>query len=149
MKKLLPLFAFVFATVSAQAQSPVSWTFSSKKISDKTFEVHLLANIQNGWHIYSQSQPDDAVATPTSFKINMNPLLSLDGKIKELGSLEKFKDKTLGISADQYSNKVDFVQVVKMKASANTNVSGSVEFQTCNDHTCLPPKTINFNVALK
>jgi thiol:disulfide interchange protein DsbD len=48
--------------------------------------------------------------------------------VKEVGSMEKFMDKNLGISAHQYSNKVDFVQVVKIKSNAKTNVSGSVEF---------------------
>ncbi|HEV8284492.1 MAG TPA: protein-disulfide reductase DsbD domain-containing protein [Chitinophagaceae bacterium] len=149
MKKLFAFIAFVFTGWSLYAQNPISWSFSSKKISDKTFEVHLTANIQSGWHLYSQNQPDDAIAIPTAVKINNNPLLKLDGKIKEVGSMEKYKDKVLGISAHQYSNKVDFVQVVKMKSNAKTNVSGSVEFQTCDDKKCLPPKTVNFNIALK
>jgi len=127
----------------------VSWSFNSKKISEKTYEVHLTANIQSGWHLYSQDQPSDAIAIPTSVTINNNPLLKFDGKVKEVGSMEKFQDKNLGISAHQYSNKVDFVQVVKIKSNAKTNVSGSVEFQTCDDKKCLPPKTVNFNIALK
>jgi thiol:disulfide interchange protein DsbD len=149
MKKLFFLFGLFFLVSLLNAQSPVSWTFSSKKIADKTFELHLTADIQLGWHLYSQEQPDDAIAIPTSVKINNNPLLKFDGKAKEVGSLEKFKDKTLGISANQYSEKVDFVQIVKVRSNAKTNVSGSVEFQTCNDKKCLPPKTVNFNVALK
>jgi thiol:disulfide interchange protein DsbD len=149
MKKLIVFIAFIFAGWSLHAQNPVSWSFSSRKISDKIFEVHLTANIQSGWHLYSQEQPEDAVALPTNVKINNNPLLKLDGKVKEVGNMEKYKDKILGISAHQYSEKVDFVQVIKIKSSARTNVSGSVEFQTCDDKKCLPPKTINFNIALK
>jgi hypothetical protein len=149
MKKLIVFIAFIFAGWSLHAQNPVSWSFSSRKISDKIFEVHLTANIQSGWHLYSQDQPEDAVALPTNVKINNNPLLKLDGKLKEVGNMEKYKDKILGISAHQYSEKVDFVQVIKIKSSARTNVSGSVEFQTCDDKKCLPPKTINFNIALK
>jgi len=149
MKKSLVLIAFIFIGWSLYAQNPVNWSFSSKKVSEKTFEIHLTANIQSGWHLYSQNQPDDAIAIPTTVKINSNPLLKMDGKIKEVGSMEKYKDKVLGISAHQYSNKVDFVQVVKMKSNAKTNVSGSVEFQTCDDKKCLPPKTVNFNIALK
>ena len=144
---LLAIIGLMFTAV--QAQNPVSWTFSAKKIDDKTYEVHMTANIQSGWHLYSQNQPDDAIAIPTGFTINNNPLIKLDGKIKEMGSLEKFHDKKLDVSANQYSNKVDFVQVVKLKASAKTNISGSVEFQTCNDEKCLPPRTVNFNVAIK
>ena len=149
MKKLFAFIVMNLAVFALHAQNPVSWSFSSKKLSDKTFEVHLTANIQLGWHLYSQDQPEDAIAIPTSVKINNNPLLKLDGKIKEVGKMEKFKDKTLGIAAHQYSNKVDFVQVVKLKSNAKTNVSGSVEFQTCDDKKCLPPKTVNFNVSLK
>jgi thiol:disulfide interchange protein DsbD len=149
MKKLIVFIAFAFAGWSLHAQNPVSWSFSSRKISDKIFEVHLTANIQSGWHLYSQDQPEDAIAQPTNVKINNNPLLKLDGKVKEVGNMEKYKDKILGISAHQYSEKVDFVQVIKIKSSARTNVSGSVEFQTCDDKKCLPPKTINFNIALK
>jgi len=149
MKKLFVFITFLIVACVAHAQSPVNWSFSSKKVSDKTFEVHLTANIQSGWHLYSQNQPDDAIAIPTNFTINNNPLLKLDGKIKEMGKMEKYKDKILGISAHQYSEKVDFVQVVKLKSNAKTNISGSVEFQTCDDKKCLPPKTVNFNIALK
>ena len=149
MKKWLLTIALAFGFYLLHAQSPVSWSFNSKKISEQTYEVHLVANIQSGWHLYSQEQPSDAIAIPTSVSINNNPLLKLDGKVREVGNMEKFTDKNLGISAHQYSNKVDFVQVVKVKSNARTNVSGSVEFQTCDDKKCLPPKTVNFDIALK
>jgi len=149
MKKWIFTIVLVSGAYLLNAQSPVSCTFNTKKISDKTFEVHLTADIQSGWHLYSQDQPSDAIAIPTSVTINNNPLLKLDGKVKEVGKMEKFTDKNLGVSAHQYSNKVDFVQVVKLKSNAKTNVSGSVEFQTCDDKKCLPPKTVNFNLAIK
>jgi len=62
---------------------------------------------------YNLVQPEDAVAIPTGFKLNNNPLITLDGKIKEIGKMEKFHDAKLDISANQYAEKVDFVQVVK------------------------------------
>lgn len=149
MKKSALLFLSVLAVSAAFAQSPVSWAFSSKKISANVYEVHLTATMQPGWHLYSQSQPADAVAQPTSFKFNSNPLLSVDGKVKEIGKLQKFRDEKLDVSANQYSGKVDFVQVVKVKGAAKTNVTGKLEFQTCDDQKCLPPKTVPFSIALK
>ena len=149
MKKLYILAIVLIAAIGAQAQNPVTWTFSTKKIDDKTYELHMTASIQSGWHLFSQNQPDDAIAMPTDITINNNPLLKLDGKIREVGSMEKFHDKKLDLSANQYSDKVDFIQVVKLKAKAKTNLTGSVEFQTCNDQKCLPPKTVTFNVAVK
>jgi hypothetical protein len=149
MKKFLALPFILFSALVLKAQNPVTWSFSAKKLDDKTYEVHMTANIQSGWHVFSQTQPDDAIAIPTGFKLNNNPLLALEGNIKEVGKLEKFRDEKLDISANQYSNKVDFVQVIKLKAKAKTNVTGSVEFQTCNDEKCLPAKTVNFSIALK
>lgn len=149
MKKALLLALFFAVGTLAFAQNPVSWSFTSKKISDKVYEVVLTASIQPGWHLYSQNQPDDAIAQPTSFTFNNNPLVELNGKVKELGKLEKYRDDKLDVSANQYSNKVDFVQVVKLKGKAKTAVTGKLEFQTCDDKKCLPPKTIPFTIALK
>ncbi len=150
MKRFLLSAIIIFGAVAAKAQlNPVTWSFSAVKTGDKTYEIHMKATIQAGWHLYSQKQPDNAVAQPTSFTINKNPLFSLDDKIKEVGKMELMNDKELDISANQYSNNVDFVQKIKLKGELKTNFNGSVEFQTCNDKKCLPPKTINFSVAIK
>ncbi len=150
MKRTAILVIAVFAIVSAKAQlSPVTWSFTATKVSDKTYEVHMTATIQNNWHLYSQSQPADAIAIPTTFTINANPLFTKEGKIKEVGKMEVMKDASLGVSANQYSRTVDFVQKIKLKGNAKTNFSGKVEYQTCDDKKCLPPKTVNFSVAIK
>jgi len=150
MKRIIGSLAILLVTISANAQmSPVTWSFSMNKTGDKTYEIHMKATIQPGWHLYSQSQPDDAIAIPTAFTISPNPLFKTEGKISEIGKMEKMKDATLGISANQYSNTVDFVQKIKLKANAKTNFSGNVEYQTCDDKKCLPPKKVNFNIALK
>lgn len=120
MKRFLFVIFSLFAAGAAVAQSPVSWAFSSKKIGDKLYEVRLTATMQPGWHLYAQSQPSDAVAQPTAFTFNNNPLVALDGKVKELGKLEKFHDAKLDVSAHQYSGKVDFVQRVKLRGAAST-----------------------------
>ncbi len=149
MKKIIFSLFVLFAGITATAQNPVTWSYSAKKTADKTYEITIVATITNGWHLYSQIQPSDAIAIPTSIKINNNPLVIKDGKIKEIGKLEKYKDKELGISANQYSNTVSFVQKVKLKGKVKTNVSGSIEFQTCDDKKCLPPKTVTFNVPVQ
>ena len=149
MKKSLLLLAILFIGIASFAQNPVSWTYTSKKISDNQYEVHLTATINPGWHLYSQNQPKDAIAIPTSFTFNKSPLLDFDGKVKEVGKMEKYTDKTLDVTAYQYSQKVVFVQKVRLKGKAKTSVTGKLEYQTCDDKKCLPPKTVPFTVALK
>lgn len=142
------LFTFSFGAVTAQTINPVQWTYTAKKIADKTYEVHLTANILPSWHLYSQTQPDDAINMPTEVLFSKNPLVTLSGAVKEVGKMQVFKDEKLKISANQYSGKVDFVQVVKLKANVKTNIVGSVEYQTCDDKKCLPAKKVDFTVAL-
>lgn len=151
MKKILLSVLLVASVIFANAQlaSPVLWSFTSKKIADKTYEVYLTATIQNSWHLYSQNQPKDAINQPTVILFNKNPLVTIDGKTTEVGKMELYQDKKLKISANQYANKVVFIQKIKVKSNAKTTISGSIEYQTCDDKKCLPPKKELFKVALK
>jgi len=148
MKKLLlGGAASLFATV-LPAQNPVHWNYTLQKIANNTFEVRLRATIDPSWHIYSQLQPEDAIALPTKISFKANALLRLQGKPRELGKLEKYTDENLGISANQYSGGVEFVQDIILKAKARTNVSGNIEYQACTDERCLLPKTVSFSLKL-
>lgn len=150
MKKITGLAIVLVVALSSQAQmNPVTWSFSAQKTGDKMYEIHLKATLQAHWHLYSQVQPEDAIAIPTAFTITNNPLITVDGKIKEVGKMEVMHDKDLGVSANQYSTTVDFVQKIKLKANVKTNFAGTVEYQTCDDHQCLPPKKVNFSVAIQ
>lgn len=149
MRYTILLFALMIANAIYAQPNPVKWTFSAKKIADKQFEVEMKAVILPGWHLYSQQQPEDAIAIPTEFVLNQNPLLSLKGKIKEVGKMERYKDATLGVSANQYAGQVSFVQIVELKAKVKTALSGTVEYQTCDDEKCLPPKKVPFTIPLK
>ncbi|MEP6582763.1 MAG: protein-disulfide reductase DsbD domain-containing protein [Ginsengibacter sp.] len=149
MKKIYFLISLIFFAVTMQAQilNPVSWTVTSKKIKDKTYEVHLTASLNKGWHIYSQSTPEGG-PIPTSVNFTKNPLFDLDGKIKESGKMEKRHEEIFGVDVMQFSDKVEYVQILKLKAPVKTSANISVEYMVCNDKQCLPPVTKKFSVAL-
>ncbi|HEU4633827.1 MAG TPA: protein-disulfide reductase DsbD domain-containing protein [Flavisolibacter sp.] len=150
MKKILAfvLSFVVLQAVNAQVKNPVQWTYTAKKVNATTYEVHLTATIEDGWHLYSQTTPDGGpVATSIAFA--KNPLVTLEGTIKEIGKLEQRHEELFGVDVKQFSNRVDFVQTVKIKGKAKTALNGSVEFMTCNDRECLPPQTQKFSIALK
>ena len=150
MKKVLlfSLFLVAAGALKAQVMSPILWSYTAKKTGDKTYEIHLTATIQSSWHLYSQTQPSDAVVMPTEIKFKKNPLVILDGKVKEVGIMQAYHDKQLKISANQYAGKVDFVQKIKLKSAVKTSIVGSVQFQTCDDKKCLPPRKLDFSIAL-
>lgn len=150
MKKLLSfiLGLMILSAVNAQVKNPVQWSFSSKRINATTYEVHLTATIEDGWHIYSQTTPEGG-PVPTSIDYLRNPLLTMDGATKEIGKLEQHNEPLFGVDVKQFSDKVDFVQIVKLKGKAKTALNGSIEFMTCNDHECLPPKSVKFSVPIQ
>ena len=133
--------------VFAQVENPVTWTFTAKKISAKQYELHMTAAIDGNWHIYSQQTGEGP--EPTSFSFVKNPLVKLDGKVKENGKLESIFDPNFKSTLKFYSGKVDFVQKVNVKSSANTVIKGSAIYMVCNDRRCLPQKEIPFSIKLE
>ncbi|MEO6135085.1 MAG: protein-disulfide reductase DsbD domain-containing protein [Ginsengibacter sp.] len=150
MKKLFTaalLLMFSNIIFAQLVKNPVQWTASSKKISDKTYEVRLSATIPDGWHIYSQNTPDGG-PVPTEITFTKNPLVTTQGKAKEVGKMEKHFEPLFNVDVLQYSEKVDFVQIVKLKANVKTKVDVAVEFMVCDDKQCLPPSTKKFTLSL-
>ena len=148
MKKILTAaFLILFAGyANAQINNPVTWTYTAKKIADKTYELHMTATIGANWHLYAQDAGKGP--EPTTFVFTPNPLVKLDGKVKEIGKQEKSFDKNFNSMLKYYANKVDFVQKIKVKSATATVVKGVVNFMVCNDRQCLPPRDVPFTINI-
>ena len=149
MKKIPLLVVGLIATMSLMAQSnkQVKWAFSSKKIADKTYEVHMTATINGDYHMYAQNVGVEG-PLPTVFVFTKNPLLQLDGKVQEIGKLVKKYESTWSGNVNYYEKSVNFVQKVKVRGSAKTNLAGKVEFMVCDESRCLPPGEVEFSVNI-
>jgi len=143
---LVPVLFLFFITAFAQMENPVKWNYTANKVADKTYELHITATIDGNWHLYAQDAGEGP--EPTSFSFAVNPLIKLDGKVKESGKLEKSYDPNFKSTLKFYSNTVDFIQKVKVKSSASTVVKGTLTFMVCNDRKCLPPKEVPFSIKI-
>jgi thiol:disulfide interchange protein DsbD len=93
---LLALLLSVFGIAAfSQSNKEVKWTFSAKKIADKTYEVHLTATVNGNWHIYSQNVGVEG-PIPTAFTFTKNPILIVDSKPKEVGKVIKKNEEVWG-----------------------------------------------------
>lgn len=146
MKKIFTAFILLMFTgmVNAQINNPVIWSYSAKKIADKTYEIHMTATINGNWHLYAQDAGEGP--EPTTFSFTKNPLITFDGDVKEIGKMEKSFDKNFNSVLKYYANKVDFVQKIKVRSSVATVVKGSVNYMVCNDRQCLPPRDVPFSI---
>lgn len=147
MKQLYTLLLLAVAGSVAHAQSSkqVQWTYSAKKLADKTYEVHMTAAIGENYHLYAQNVGVEG-PVPTTFVFVKNPLTALEGKPKEAGKVITKKEEAWGGNVNYYEKNVDFIQVVKLRGNIKTSLTGKVEFMVCNDHQCLPPSKIDFSV---
>jgi hypothetical protein len=150
-KKIMTLLFVSLALtnfVTAQIENPVKWAYGKKKVTADTYEIHLKAIIDDGWHIYAQIQPNNSVSIPTSFVFNSGDDFLLIGKTKEVGKLIKFEDPASGLGANEYSKQIDFVQIIKLKKKSATALTGKLTYQACTDHKCLSAENINFSIPI-
>lgn len=125
----------------------VSWIYSSKKIADKTYELQITANITGNYHLYAtKAGVEGPVAT--TFTFSPNPLLAFEGGIIEKGKRITKREEAWDGNVNFFEKTVTFVQKVKTKSNAKTNVNGKVEFMVCNDDLCLPPSEIIFKIPI-
>lgn len=151
MKKIMftVLFIVIGAVAFAQTQGPVKWTYEAKKKSAGVYEVVVTADVESPWHIYSQNTGKGGPVA-TSIKFKTNPLVIVPKtNAKEKGKLEKVFDKNFNTNVLYFSDKVQFVQTVKVKGVIKTNLSGTVEYMVCNDSKCLPPVKKSFELKLE
>ncbi|HVM89569.1 MAG TPA: protein-disulfide reductase DsbD domain-containing protein [Puia sp.] len=146
-KTLFPLVLLTIGNVVlAQSSKEVHWSYTAKKIADKTYEIHMTATINGDYHMYSQKGGEGPVST--SFTFTKNPLIAIAGPVKESGKMVKKFEEAFKSEVHYYEKTVDFIQTIKLKGNAKTNLSGKVEFMVCNDRQCLPPADVDINVNI-
>lgn len=143
--------AFLFFTVGVKAQmaEPVKWSFKSEKISnsESDYEITLIADIQEGWYVYSQ-EISGRGPIPTKINFEQNPNLQLQGKPMEIGDKKEIFDQNFNINVTKLSGTTQFIQKAIVKGGLPL-IKGQLLYMTCNGQVCLPPKRINFDVILK
>ncbi|MBR5135815.1 MAG: thiol:disulfide interchange protein, partial [Rikenellaceae bacterium] len=147
MKKFFALFiSLLFSAVAiAQPASPVKWSASAVESDGDTYEVHLTADIDQGWHIYDFGPyAEDLYISTTE--------ITIDGAEK-VGSITPSKaphrayDDVYEAEIGTWEGKVVFVQKVKAAAEPKT-LSINVYYGACNDQSCLPPASEDLTVKI-
>lgn len=148
MKKLLILLYCLFVAMVADAQGrKARWNFSAKKIKPGFYELHFTAEVEPGWNIYSQFTPKGG-PLPTAITFSSNDNILLGGKAKEVGFKRIKHEEVFGVDVHYFVEKVDFVQVIKLKAVKPDVVKGKIDYMTCDKSQCITDQ-IEFNIPLK
>jgi len=98
------------------------------------------ATLAAGWHVNSH-KPSEDYLIPTDVKVDPADGVKTGEPRYPDGKLEKFafSDKPLSVYAGTFA-----IEVPVEFAGAPSALSGSVDFQACNDHQCLAPASVKF-----
>ncbi|WP_158994130.1 protein-disulfide reductase DsbD domain-containing protein [Mucilaginibacter sp. L196] len=133
-------------TTKAQILTPVRWSYAAKKISKDEAMIFIKATIDDGWHVYSQFVKDGGpVKTTITFPASTS--YSLIGSTVEPKPVTRY-EKVFSMDVSFFEHEVVFQQKIKLK-TGQANVTGTLEYMTCNDKQCLPPEDLQFSVPVK
>lgn len=144
--RFLIIFTSLFSAGILSAQkNPVSWTFKVEHVKGDEYRFVATAIIQKNWKIYSLTEVEDG-PVPTSFEFSNTTGCELMGSISELTTGVKKFDEFFGVDVLTFSGVADFgVKLKKIEKVAL--LSGQLEYMTCDDKSCLPPKSVPFEVT--
>jgi len=145
---LLNAGALLLLAINSHAQiyDPVTWIFSYEKRGGNEYELIFTASIEKGSHIYSMEIPEGG-PIPTTFVFDTLPGFALEGKPYEAIKPEEIFDEAFGFKIKTFSGKAEFRQKVYSKSDA-FKVKGLVNYMSCNNKTCSPPKDVEFTFSI-
>lgn len=146
---IVTLMLSLFGTVTAVAQveNPVSWKFGATGQ-----QAEITATISGAWHMYDIG-PYEGGPNATTFTFDLPAGVTLDGGIVQVTKPTRVQDEIFGMEIGYFAKTAKFVQKFKVSpqlaaAGKPITISGNVEWQACDDESCLPPMDEDFTVTI-
>ena len=137
-RKTLIILAALLPLVLPAAAQPVSWTVSASKAGKNVYEIKAVGELKDGWHIYDlQEYPGGPNCTV--FEIggdNVEP----EGSPRITSATKRGFDDMFGMEIGTCDSPVTIVQNVRVLKDGPCDVDVHLEWQACNDGSCMPPQ---------
>ncbi|NRR93493.1 cytochrome C biogenesis protein [Winogradskyella undariae] len=145
MKNIFVIFLLTTMVCYSQKIKTISWETKTTKISNKEYDLVIMATLEPNYHLYSQTVPDNG-PLPTIFSFNESKNYKLVGVVKEPIEEATF-DPVFENKIKSFDNKAIFSQRIKVTSKKRFKIIGKITFMTCNDKTCIRGnKTIEFKI---
>ena len=137
----------IAGSTARAAENPVKWTIAEGRRSHDIVNARVVAKIDDGWHLYSISQPPGG-PIPTRIWIPE------DQPFKQSGNLrgpkpDKMFDPAFNMDVELYEGSAEFQLPVKPAANGKQTLHVKASYQTCSDTLCLPPKTVTLEIEIE
>ena len=141
------LFATVLCCLPAVAQlpgmgmgmiDPVKWSHSVQREDDSTAVLRFAAEIEDGWHLYSQYQKGTGL--PLVFSFEFSQAYGIDGgdTLRESPHYTEHYDSFLKETEFYLSEYASFEKRIKIFSTEDFAINARVDGQACRDGACVP-----------
>ena len=137
MKKTMSMLFLLIVMLSGlwAQETPVSWDFKTVKVNDSVAELQFKADIQENWHLYSQSH-NNGMEMPIVFSFNGADNYKRIGKVTEPAPIVHY-DPIFNDTSKYFVNSVTFKQKVKILQNEPFAIKGRISGQACIDGRCV------------
>lgn len=147
----LKFLAFVLVLCSplqslAQISDVIQWQVYTEKINNNSSQLVVEAEIiAPGWHFWTLDLKNDMLI-PTRIDIDQKEIVQTDDQWEVTGEVIHREDEIFGPIEYYEGDQIIFRK--NTQAPSGTAISGTITYQACNESTCLPPKTVPFEVLI-
>ena len=141
MKRLILFFSALLSLALpalAQIYQPVTWTVSSRKVTENVYEIKANAKINSGWHIYDL-QDYEGGPNPTVFTVS-GAAVEAVAPAEITSRIDRAWNEVFQMEIGTCESPVTIVQQVKALQEGPCDVNVHIEWQACNEGNCLPPE---------
>lgn len=141
MKGIVLIISLLLSTTSF-GQEKITWNFS---FDQESSTIRIEADIEEGWHLYSQSLENEFGPIPTKFAFVTNENFKLVGSTIEPQPIKEYDENFEG-DMSFFRDNVSFVQ--KVEDISASSIEGIVTYMVCNDEMCMPPVDLEFTITI-
>ncbi len=141
------LFISVF-NLSAQLNRPLKWSVSSAEVDENVFELTAKAVLPDTtWHIYDLQEYEGG-PNPTVFRVEGEGF-ELIGEPRIDSPVHRYYDDIFGMEIGVCSGTVVIRQKLKLAGGDGCKLKVHIEWQCCNDSSCLPPDEFDKTLSIE
>jgi len=138
MKKIFS-FVLLFISLLSFGQTegdPVVWHYETISLGEEKVELHITADIFDGFHLYSQDLGEGEGPIPTEFNFNLGKSFELIGSTEEIGAKVHY-DETWKKDISSFIETAEFIQTFSITNPESSLLNGSIDYMVCNDVGCV------------
>lgn len=135
--------------MAQMTSQPIEWSTEVSAVKGDVYEIRVIGTINSTkWHIYDLKDYGDMGPNSTKLTVQSKNNVKLIGKPYITSEVHKAYDEMFSMNIGTCSGRVVVCQKVEAIKPQEVKVNVVIEWQACDDQSCLPPSDEEFTVKI-